>query len=506
MGRPWLTLRQLYCLSVTLLVPTCVFAMFLAERHSFTTVPTSQLPNQLTIVSAVQFANGSKYIAYRNAVSSWLTLVPPSNIILYVDDVMACNSWKDLGVRCIAAPSRCISADYNKMFVRCLFLEPEKLTSALYLAVVNTDILLDQDFLTALRTVRSRVHRFLMVGQRTDINFQQLIDFEAPAWRESLLKTASSRKLHGVYGLDYWVWSRGIFENLQIPDFLVGVWRWDNWLLSQVLMSDIPVVDATHAVLALHLDDPKRVPHRSREGSTYNDALAAASGGNLFQLGVTSSADWQLRGLALKPHLPDISSIIAASNSSRLFTNSNLLIAAIAGDRTFRLNFDLVPGSKPLRVALILQYPGTCRSLSVTLRRKGGTSAMLQSNSVVLSVEQKQYQILNILDEELLVGSYEVLVGSTCQFVDNDFLFISGPWKTTPQIQRGDSFRADPFLTKLFQETLQPLGDIVPRFISHFGSIDDTSVTFATQLTLERLGVLGRIIAAWQGTGNIFYS
>ena len=53
-------------------------------------------------------------------------------------------------------------------------------------------------------------------------------------------------------GIDYFVYPHQLWG--EIPDFALGRFAWDNWLLWRALDLHVPVVDASAAVLAIHQD------------------------------------------------------------------------------------------------------------------------------------------------------------------------------------------------------------------------------------------------------------
>ena len=56
--------------------------------------------------------------------------------------------------------------------------------------------------------------------------------------------------LYDGFNLDYFIFPRPLFEN--IPSFAVGRPAWDNWMVYEARRRQIPVIDATDAILAVH--------------------------------------------------------------------------------------------------------------------------------------------------------------------------------------------------------------------------------------------------------------
>jgi hypothetical protein len=117
---------------------------------------------------------------------------------------------------------------------------------------LNADILLTDDFLAASARLGQLRERSLMVGRRCDLDIKDPVDFSKPNWRESVRSLARDRgKLRPPQWIDYFVFSRDLLHG-QVPDFAVGRPGYDNWLLWKVRSMDVPVVDATKVVLAIH--------------------------------------------------------------------------------------------------------------------------------------------------------------------------------------------------------------------------------------------------------------
>jgi len=115
-------------------------------------------------------------------------------------------------------------------------------------AYVNGDIVLGPDFLEAALSIPFQ--RFLMVGAtwRTDswANAEMSIPEDLAEFRQRAL--ARGRAL-GT-GADFFAYRRGSLGRL--PPLAVGAVAWDNYLIEHCRLRGMPVIDATHDVLAIH--------------------------------------------------------------------------------------------------------------------------------------------------------------------------------------------------------------------------------------------------------------
>jgi hypothetical protein len=118
------------------------------------------------------------------------------------------------------------------------------------LAYVNADILLMPDFVAAARAVAEKAQRFLLVGQRWDLDVREPLDF-SPGWEERLRRRVNDDgQLHPPAGSDYFIFPREGFTD--IPAFAIGRAGWDNWMIYQARRQRWPVVDVTLSVRIVH--------------------------------------------------------------------------------------------------------------------------------------------------------------------------------------------------------------------------------------------------------------
>ena len=172
------------------------------------------------------------------------------------------------------------------------------------MAFLNSDIVLLQDFDHAVAHVLAEgPYPYVAVGRRYDMEGVLDLGVTGEENFESHVQMIVRNKtvLHGERGLDYWVFPRSIFDqHIDFPSFLAGVFRWDNYLLSQLIIANVSVIDLTAAVSALHQNgNTVSLPHRLRVGAEYNEILSNKT--EDFEFGILSSADYLLEGHCLPP-------------------------------------------------------------------------------------------------------------------------------------------------------------------------------------------------------------
>src|SRR5262249_7877107 len=105
-------------------------------------------------------------------------------------------------------------------------------------------------FTHAVEQVMRRKKRFLMVGQRTDMDIAETLDMN-DGWEARLRERAQrDGRPHRPTGIDYFVFSRDMWGVL--PPFAVGRFSWDNWMIYRARQLQVPVIDASKAVVAVH--------------------------------------------------------------------------------------------------------------------------------------------------------------------------------------------------------------------------------------------------------------
>lgn len=189
---------------------------------------------------------GRTDIIQSNAIQSWKHLHRDCEIILCGDDPGTAAAARKLSAMHIPRVSR---NRYGTPLISSAFRLADKEASHRLLCYVNADIILFPNFLAAIQSIP--FHRFLMIGQRWDLDVHRSIRFECAEWENVIRKQISERGvLHPPTGIDYFVFPKGLF--LSLPPFAVGRPGWDNWMVYWARAKGIPVVDATRVATVVH--------------------------------------------------------------------------------------------------------------------------------------------------------------------------------------------------------------------------------------------------------------
>lgn len=210
----------------------------------------------ITIFTTTKPFQGEIEIIQRNALLSWKKLKPAGEIILFDDEPGAKEVARELGIIHIPEVKK---NEYGTPLINDIFEKAQKIAKNKILAYVNADIILTQDFLEAISQIN--LEKFLMVGRRYDIDIKERINFQNPNWEEEIKEKAKKEGiLHGPAAIDYFVFPKGILK--EIPFFALGRTAWDNWLLYNAWISDIPLIDATQVIKIIHQNHKVHTPQK----------------------------------------------------------------------------------------------------------------------------------------------------------------------------------------------------------------------------------------------------
>jgi hypothetical protein len=232
----------------------------------------------LTIFTVPKPFAGHIGLIQRNAIRSWKFLRPECEIFLCGNTPDVAAAAAELGVTCL---SDIPCTPFGTPLLDSVFRLVAARARHRLLCFVNADIILLDDFVRAVQAVTLK--RFLMVGQRWDIDIRFAIDFADPHWPARLREyVARHGELHPPAGSDYFVFPKGHGTEL-LPPFAVGRAAWDNWMIFNARRRGVPVIDASPAMTVIHQNhDYKHVPQgdgTSCDGVESNENLRLLGSG-----------------------------------------------------------------------------------------------------------------------------------------------------------------------------------------------------------------------------------
>ena len=203
----------------------------------------------LTMFGIPKPFEGKFEIIQRNAIQSWTRLQPPCEIFLFGDEKGTKEVAAEYGALHISTVRR---NEFGTPLLNSIFSQAEREATQPVLCFLNSDIILMNDFCNAVQQVLAAKEQFLLIGRRWNIAINERLDFKN-GWETQLrarLKTEG--RLDDNTAIDYFVFRPGLWPN--IPAFAIGRPQYDNWLVYQANHSNIPVIDLTAAVTAVHQD------------------------------------------------------------------------------------------------------------------------------------------------------------------------------------------------------------------------------------------------------------
>jgi hypothetical protein len=238
----------------------------------------------ITVFSAPKpFTNPHIASIQRNAIVSWMEL-PDVSVILLGDEPGLAEICAELGVTHLREIPRSPS---GAPLMDAMFRLAREASSTPLYAIVNADVILLDDFVETAKKVSAQSEKFVLMGQRWDLDQSDLLDFSA-GWQERLRsKVKSQGELHRPAGSDYFLFPNSCYTNL--PAFIIGRAGWDNWMIYHARKSGFPAIDATADVMIIHQNHdyshlPGGQPHYKHPETDENIRLAGGRAVTRFTL------------------------------------------------------------------------------------------------------------------------------------------------------------------------------------------------------------------------------
>jgi hypothetical protein len=203
--------------------------------------------SMITIFSIPKAFKGHIDVIQRNALHSWTMLNPKCEIILCGDDPGVNEVALEFGVKHI--PDIAYN-EFGTPLVNSAFEKVVEVAQFPHLCYVNTDIILLNDLLAAIK--RIPFNQFVAIGRRTNVEIMEQWDFKDLNWRSQLTEFATKNgKLGGVDWIDCFVFTPNRYIEI-MPPFLVGRPKWDNWFITNARKNHLEIIDFTRVCPIIH--------------------------------------------------------------------------------------------------------------------------------------------------------------------------------------------------------------------------------------------------------------
>ena len=224
----------------------------------------------ITLFATPRDFSGIYKTIQENAFSSWRSLSPEIQIIIFGDSVGAkenaikINAEYVVNIKC---------SDKGVPLLSDLFIQADKLAKYPIMTFINADIILPNNFLESIVILSSSLDKYLMVGHRWDMDVEEKIKFDDLNHQKGFWNNAKDKSIkHNCTAIDYFIYKRNQWKN--IPDFIIGRLGYDNWLIWNARRRFIPVVDASDFLMVIHQNHESIYHTIKHNPKQYNDKEA----------------------------------------------------------------------------------------------------------------------------------------------------------------------------------------------------------------------------------------
>lgn len=204
---------------------------------------------RITLFAAPKAFEGHTGIIQRNAIRSWVLLRPDLEIFLFGSEPGIAEVADEFSVKHFPNVER---NDSNTPLLDHIFRQAIDASSTDLMMYVNSDIIFDQSLIATIQRLQElALESFLGIGQRTDFDQKDPIDFESDQWNQQLQqRLKKTGQLASILCKDYFIFPGNNYRD--IPAFSIGRGNWDNWMVARAAESKSPVVDLTSLLTAAH--------------------------------------------------------------------------------------------------------------------------------------------------------------------------------------------------------------------------------------------------------------
>ncbi len=213
----------------------------------------------LTIFTIPKPFKGHIATIQRNAIQSWTRLTPKCEVVLCSDEDGTEEAAREFGTAYIPCIER---NEFGTPLLASAFQKASAVSKARLLCFVNADIIFLNDLMEAVKKIK--FEKFLLVGQRWDVDITRPLDFARPNWQVEVRNYLErSGTLHPPYGSDYFISPKGS-KLWDIPPFAVGRPGWDCWFIFHARKLGFRLIDGSKTISPVHQNhDYSHIPEKS---------------------------------------------------------------------------------------------------------------------------------------------------------------------------------------------------------------------------------------------------
>ena len=228
----------------------------------------------ITFFSAPKpFTNPHIAMIQRNAIKSW-TLLEDVEVILLGNESGIAEVAKEFGVKHFPNVK---TNESGTPLISSMFEIARENSNSDFLCIINSDMILMDDFVEVARRSRLQCDKFVLLSQRWDYDIASPIDF-ANGWQSQLRETVRKQnQLHRPAGSDFFLFPKSCYQD--IPNFTIGRAGWDNWMIYKARKENWAVIDCTPSIMIVHQNHdyshlPNGKPHYEHPETNVNIQLA----------------------------------------------------------------------------------------------------------------------------------------------------------------------------------------------------------------------------------------
>lgn len=222
---------------------------------------------------------GEGKVRNEQAIRSWLRLIPKPKVTLLGHQIGYDEAARDFGI----SIERRVDNTFMRVPMFNSMIHRANNSDATISVLINGDILLNQDFMQALKRVAASFEHFLAVGARYDVDgMPEEYDARDPLSMGRIRSYVRSfGTLQGYEAMDVWAWNSDgprLYDPV-MPHFVFGRRKYENWLTHETITAGRrQVVDISETCLALRIRSEYSVQYGAHTIRSANRNLRLRSG------------------------------------------------------------------------------------------------------------------------------------------------------------------------------------------------------------------------------------
>lgn len=204
----------------------------------------------ITFFTTFKDFKGKNRVNQLNAIRSWLVIDENVEVIIF--------SESD-GIESVLNDNRVIHIQDVERYenriplIGPMFNTADRIAKNKICCFINGDIMITKKFAETIVKVNQKIREnYLFVGQRNNLDVEEEINFSKDWEHIFFEKNKNNFELSLPYAMDYFVFSKGQFQDQKFPTLLVGRPGWDLWMIYNAFKRKMTTVDLSFTVQVIH--------------------------------------------------------------------------------------------------------------------------------------------------------------------------------------------------------------------------------------------------------------